>query len=55
MGNLNVLLFDPEKAHICIVRDIGDRDTGHQPGKKCQYQQEGRISYIGRADDLFYF
>lgn len=53
--NMDVLLLDPQKTHIGVIRNIGHRDTGHQPGKKSQREQQGGVEYIGAADNFFYF
>jgi hypothetical protein len=37
--NINVLLFDPQKANIGVVGDVSHSDVGHQPAKKSQRQQ----------------
>ena len=55
MIDADVLLFDPEKADICVIRDISNRYPGHQPGKESQGQQKAGIEDVGAADNLFYF
>lgn len=53
--DMDILLFDPQKADIRIIRNIGHRYAGHQPGKKSKREQQGGVEYIGAADNLLYF
>ncbi len=53
--NTDILLLDPQEAHISIIRQIGYRDIRHQPGKEGQGEQQGSMDDIGAADYLSYF
>jgi hypothetical protein len=48
-----IVLFDAQKSHISVVRDIGNSYPGHQPGKKCQCQQQCNIEQGNPSDNLF--
>ena len=50
-----ILLFDAQKAHIRVIRNISHGDGGHQPAEKAQRDQQGPIPNICAGDNLYYF
>jgi len=50
--DVNILLFDPQKTNIGVIRNIVRRYPGHQPGKKSQHEKQGKVQNICATGNL---